>query len=580
MFRIILTYIIVLWSLSIQAQKSIAFHANGVFYDKNGKIVYEIPKGDEYIGEDISLGEDILINPTAFAIKKKLTGELYFINEFGKFINKVSTDYYSISIFRENKAIAYPCGVSYPKEVAVYINSRGEELFNGTKFKRAYYFSENLARVETLNGEYGYIDTTGNMVINISKMFQSDLEKASFVYPFINGFALIMTSFLNTNGELLHYNYYLIDKNGKITLDFQEKFKDLIFFKDRKDYNFQDKSNKNYTYSKLCEGFKVERTLSGLSSLVVLDTLKYLAYKAYVVDDRGKILAKKDWIGTSSYRNIFDYNYFVNSFSKYGNKNSKDTTKIIDLSGNLLITKTNRYIDRRYKNIAIFSDNSDDNLDSITIFNIPQRRIIIETTGNKAYMKGNFIFIDKNSKNSKQWLKISNNFTIYSENGERVYKSLDKDILYEFERMSEIVNLDYDKIYRATYNDKTKELIAYSKKLEELGYSIKTESRKDFPENIFTLKNLKKLTLNNYSEAYDIPFPKKFNGLKKVEELYLNGGRYKDLNEIISQLPNLKLISFRITKEIKYDNEYIAFLEKLKEKHPKIHIDIAKVIGY
>jgi hypothetical protein len=420
----------------------------------------------------------------------------------------------------------------------------------------------------------------GNMAINISKMFQSDLEKAQFGFPFINGFALIMTSFMNTNGDFLHYNYYLIDKNGKITLDFQEKFKDLIFFKDYKDYNFQDQSNKNYTYSKHCEGFKVERTLSGLSSLVVLDTLKYLAYKAYVVDDKGGIIAKKHW-NSSSYDDKFDYNYFINCFSNYGSKkNAKDTTKIIDLSGNLLITKANRYIDRRYKNIIILSENGNSNLDSITIFNIPQKRIIIETTANKTYMKGNFIFIDKNSKDSKQWVKISNNITIYDENGEKVYQSLDKDILYEFERMSEIVNMDYDKIYKAIYNGKTKELIPFSKKLEDLGYSINIDSKKEFPEDIFLLKNLKKLTLNNYSETYDIPFPKKFNGLKKVEELYLNGGRYKEINEIISQLPSLKLISFRITKNIKVDNEYISFLEKLTEKYPKIHIDITKVRGY
>jgi hypothetical protein len=146
--------------------------------------------------------------------------------------------------------------------------------------------------------------------------------------------------------------------------------------------------------------------------------------------------------------------------------------------------------------------------------------------------------------------------------------------------MSEIVNMDYDKIYKAIYNGKTKELIPFSKKLEDLGYSINIDSKKEFPEDIFLLKNLKKLTLNNYSETYDIPFPKKFNGLKKVEELYLNGGRYKEINEIISQLPSLKLISFRITKNIKVDNEYISFLEKLTEKYPKIHIDITKVRGY
>jgi hypothetical protein len=173
---------------------------NTIFIDKRGKRVFN----------KSFLGAGNFYDGLAFVIL--LNGDRGYISKTNQLVIKLDNSTAGATHFSEGFAV-----ISDTSNSDYFINKKGEKLGN-LLFNSAESFSDGMARIEK-NGKYGYIDTSGKIVIEPIYWAAQD---------FSDGIAVVTQYIQNSKGYLC--NTFLIDKKGiKVSPDLGnshiEKFK-------------------------------------------------------------------------------------------------------------------------------------------------------------------------------------------------------------------------------------------------------------------------------------------------------------------------------------------------------------------
>lgn len=208
------------------------------FVDKNGKEVFSLPKGHSPVttypsGSEVAypLGAPDLIRDQyksvdafqdGICVVKYEYNKHYWINEKGEVIRDFGSKYEMMSTLINGYFMAWePIKGSYNAYWQIFLDKRGKNAFGEKKFKRAFPFSGGYAAVQLDNDEesWGFIDQSGKVAIRLSNLDGTVTD----VGPYVNGRAKIT---LQKNGNELNSEVVIINENGEVVFNVNEKFAD------------------------------------------------------------------------------------------------------------------------------------------------------------------------------------------------------------------------------------------------------------------------------------------------------------------------------------------------------------------
>ena len=131
----------------------------------------------------------------------RINGTYGYINRKGKFVLEPIYDY--ATRFSVGLAIVYLDGKP------IVINKEGEQAFDCI-YPAIEPFENGMARIRTASKEYGYIDTTGRLIIDTSYAWRG---------PFIDGLAVVKNHNLEEK-EKTRYHHAVIDTLGNFVIPF------------------------------------------------------------------------------------------------------------------------------------------------------------------------------------------------------------------------------------------------------------------------------------------------------------------------------------------------------------------------
>jgi TonB family protein len=535
------------------AQNNVIFSLFNDYINQDGKVVFSTPEG--YVFSESLHGEGYGFdkrNPNfsnAFAFLNLENDEIILINKDGKKIANLGNKYHFISSYDGNIAIAFR--VLPDKNGATmlsYIDEKGKSLLNGKEFWEADYFSDGLAAVqEKEGGDWTYIDFKGNIVINVRKLFPNGNLKLE---PFEKETALISVDEYGQD----KYKYYLINKKGEILVDFDKQFDGI---------------------------FAIGKIKGGEYSMVTTTNgCKGLCKEISIIDAQGKIVNKfyshknnqaLNFTGLS--RIDAKYNTISLYYYKPGNQN--DSCVFVDLKGNYIFHKKDWYGFALNSTTLILQKGPEVDIDSVGLYSIPQQKMLIQTKGSAIFRENTeFVKIPKSHDelNAAIIYNYQSNSFCYNKEGKLIYETPKNTKYYNFSNFktySDFYNINKNEVEKGIFRVVSVQKAAEFINLKEA--KIVLESYTQLPKSIGNLTKLEDLELEGFDVNLEREMPQSFQNLKNLKHLTLKSCYFKNLSELLKQLPKLEWIDV-IYKE--NSSLHLKEIENWKQILPNIHIEI------
>lgn len=185
--------------------------------DVSGNVIFTLPE-DHFPVKNMDLS---WFKNNICSIKSK-QGEIYWINPTGELIKSFGMDYDHIEEAGDSFYLATVKNQPYKYS---FLNTKGEDAFENNKFQQATPFNEGLAGVQFDNekGSYGYIDRSGQTIIDIEKKFGGYTFS---LFPFRDNLAKVVLKAKTNSTVPDDYNeyYYYINKKGETVIDLYKLF--------------------------------------------------------------------------------------------------------------------------------------------------------------------------------------------------------------------------------------------------------------------------------------------------------------------------------------------------------------------
>jgi len=511
------------------------------FIDSNGKTLFELPKEHKIFvktGNDIHSGFDLnklspFNNGICLVSKPDHTynGSYYWINKQGELLREFEDNYKRILPFADGYAVA-------KKQLGddiyyIYLDTAGNEAFNGQFFLEAKDFKNGIALVKSnYNGHWTYINKKGEAVVDLNK----SLPNQKFYVTGEFKYGMIHVKSKDTTIVHSEYEDLFLDKNGKVIINI----------------------NKIFTSQ------PIERTYVVAPNLITVVTQKGTDKNFYAIDYSGKIIiSSKHWM------DVFPFLFNGQILLSYKENDSASRgLYLLDSEGNKneLLANDIEYVVSYYKVTESY-------IVTLSVFSITK----IENSSNYKHKSAYFIHSYNDellSKFSENFIDLENDFyaTKNNENNYKLWKIGSEKPLWESD-LSEIIFKSIDKafnnknfVHHLELSDISELDIRVSELKELESLEISNSDLTVIPdENILPLKKMKELKLYNLNQLEHLPqaLPSLINLTKLI---------IIDCPSLSNMLPLLKKVSQLEVLELENIEISDDFEKELKKSNPNLKI--------
>lgn len=506
-----------------------------LFVDINGKIVFKLEPGHKPITSAPLLSHMIwdgqqnsnTLLSEIYPVERP-DGSFYWIDKKGRILKDFGTKFSSMSPFNGGYCLAWEKIDLEKANSLVFLDKTGNNAFGSKKFYKASPFSEGYAAVQLENedGEWGYIDQTGNMAIHLNKEIKEKIFKIGL---FRDGLALIMTKVEESINHPFTIKYYFIDKAGKIIFDLEN----IIASED--------------------ELFNISNFSEGIAGIRV--RTKDKSSKMLLINHTGKIVA--------NYPHCTGFSGFVGgfatlSFSYPQDKRNKIGYKLILTSGEEVAPDMSKVKSRllnpkgNYGKLYTFNGIDNEGFTTL-IFSKADNKLLYETRGELIAVEDDVVLIKYKRSEELKLIRLPNKILWRTPMEDKVFLSIDEALQHK-------ANVRKLSLYP---NGEIGDTISELTQLESLfvGYS----ELKELPKSLGQLRSLRHLNLSNLDNLKVLPGELAL--LTQLESISISDcPQLKGFEKIIESLPALK--------EITLENMTTSpdFEAKMRLSHPGIKI--------